>query len=257
MAVLTNKVAIVTGAASGIGAATAERLAQDGFAVVVNYRGDEGPAQDVTRKIQASGGQAHPLRADVSDAAAVRRMFDEAESWLGGVDVLINSAGVMELSNIADTDDAAFDRMIDANLRGTFNTLREAAKRLRPNGRIINISSSVVGLYQPQYAVYAATKSAIEALTHVLSKELGARGITVNAVAPGPVGTEFFRKGKSEELIAHIASLNPLGRLGRPDDVASTIAFLAGPDGGWVNGQVLRTNGGAIYYGADPNRRGT
>jgi len=182
----------------------------------------------------------------MSDAAAVRRMFDEAESSLGGVDVLINNAGVMQLSNIADTDDAAFDRMIDANLRGTFNTLREAAKRLRPNGRIVNISSSVVGLYQPQYAVYAATKSAIEALTHVLSKELGERRITVNAVAPGPVDTEFFRKGKSQELIAHIASLNPLGRLGRPDDIARTIALLAGPDGGWINGQVLRVNGGAI-----------
>lgn len=245
MAEPTNKIAIVTGAASGIGAAIAERLAQDGFAVVINYRGDEG-AQDVTRKIRASGGQARAFQADVSDAAAVRRMFDETESSLGGVDVLINNAGVMQLSNIADTDDAAFDRMIDVNLRGTFNTLREAAKRLRPNGRIVNISSSVVGLYQPQYAVYAATKSAIEALTHVLSKELGERRITVNAVAPGPVGTDFFRKGKSQELIAHIASLNPLGRLGRPDDIAGTIAFLAGPDGGWVNGQVLRANGGAI-----------
>jgi 3-oxoacyl-[acyl-carrier protein] reductase len=241
-----TKVALVTGASRGIGAAIADRLAHDGFAVIVNYPGSAAEADALVRAIGKAGGRALSVKADVSDPVAVRRMFDSAETSFGGIDVLVNNAGIMQLANIADTDDTSFDRLIAVNLKGTFNTLREAAKRLRQGGRIINFSSSVVGLYQPTYGVYAATKAAVEAMTHVLSKELRGRNITVNAVAPGPTATDLFLKGKSQEAIDRLAKLAPLERLGEPQDIAGTVAFLAGPDGGWINGQVLRPNGGII-----------
>jgi 3-oxoacyl-[acyl-carrier protein] reductase len=246
MSETVNKVAIVTGASRGIGAAVAERLARDGFTVVVNYAGQAAPAEALVRKIEESGGRALPAQADVSDPAAVRRMFDAAETALGGVDVLVNNAGIMTLSSIADTGDASFDRQIAVNLKGTFNTLREAATRVRSGGRIINFSSSVTGLLQPTYAVYAATKAGVEAMSSILAKELRGRAITVNTVAPGPTATDLFLHGKSQEVIDRLAKLAPLERLGQPADIAATVAFLAGPDGGWVNGQVLRVNGGII-----------
>ena len=242
----TNKVAIVTGASRGIGAAIAERLAADGFTVVINYSGNAEPAEALARKIEQAGGRATPAQADVSDAAAVARMFEAAETAFGGVDVLVNNAGIMQLSRIADADDAAFDRTIAINLKGTFNTLREAAKRLRDGGRIVNISTSVVGTKFETYGIYTATKAAVEALTGVLAKELRGRSITVNAVAPGPVATELFLTGKSQELIDRLARMNPMERLGTPEDIASAIAFLVGPDGGWINGQTLRANGGMV-----------
>ena len=241
-----EKVAIVTGASRGIGAAIAERLAEDGFSVVVNYRGDVQPADELVRKIAAFGGNARAFKADVSDPDAVRSMFDDTEAVFGAVDVLVNNAGIMPLAKIADSDDVLFDRVVDANLRGTFNTLREAAKRLRSGGRIINLSSSVVGHYQPTYGLYAATKAAVEAITHVLAKELGSRQITVNALAPGPTSTELFTNGKSPEVIQHIVSLNPMGRLGTPEDVARAVSVLAGEDSAWISGQVVRANGGVI-----------
>jgi 3-oxoacyl-[acyl-carrier protein] reductase len=240
------KVAIVTGASRGIGAAVAERLARDGFAVMVNYSGQAAPAEALVRKIEEAGGRARAALADVSDPTAVRRLFDTVESALGGVDILVNNAGIMTLSSLADTEDAAFDRQIAVNLKGTFNTLREAAKRLRNGGRIINFSSSVVGLLQPTYGVYAATKAAVEAMTSILAKELRGRDITVNAVAPGPTATDLFLQGKSQELVDRLAKLAPLERLGDPTDIAAAVAFLAGPDGGWINGQTLRANGGII-----------
>jgi 3-oxoacyl-[acyl-carrier protein] reductase len=246
MADSSQKVAIITGASRGIGAAVAERLARDGFAVIVNYSGDAGPAEALTASIKKTGGAALAVRADVSDAAAVRAMFDAAEKTFGGVDVLVNNAGIMQLSNIGDADDAFFDRHIAINLKGVFNGLREAAKRLRNGGRIINFSSSVVGLYQPTYGVYAATKAAVEAMTHVLSKELRGRNITVNSIAPGPTATQLFLKGKPQDVVDHLAKLAPLERLGQPEDIANAVAFLAGPDGGWINGQILRANGGII-----------
>ena len=241
-----TKVALVTGASRGIGAAIANRLADDGFAVIVNYSGSAAEADALVRAIGKRGGRALSVQADVSDPALVRRMFDSAETSFGGIDVLVNNAGIMSLASIADTEDTTFDRLIAVNLKGTFNTLREAAKRLCKGGRIINFSSSVVGLYQPTYGAYAATKAAVEAMTHVLSKELRGRNITVNAVAPGPTATDLFLKGKSQEAIDRLAKLAPLERLGEPQDIAATVAFLAGPDGGWINGQVLRPNGGII-----------
>ncbi|ACI50676.1 short-chain dehydrogenase/reductase SDR [Gluconacetobacter diazotrophicus PA1 5] len=240
------KVAIVTGASRGIGAAIAARLARDGFTVVINYAGSAAPAEALARKIGDQGGRAIAARADVSDPQAVRGMFDAAEAAFGGVDVLVNNAGIMTLSPIADTEDAVFDRQVAVNVKGTFNTLREAARRLRDGGRIINLSSSVVGLLQPGYGVYAATKAAVEAMTSVLAKELRGRAITVNAVAPGPTATDLFLDGKSPELVERLATMAPLERLGQPDDIAASVAFLAGPDGAWINGQTLRANGGII-----------
>lgn len=246
MAQQDNRVAIVTGASRGIGAAVAERLAADGFTVIINYSGDATSAGALARRIEGKGGRALTVQADVSDAQAVRRMFDSAEAAFGGVDVLVNNAGVMTLARLADADDATFERHVAVNLKGTFNTLREAANRLRAGGRIINFSSSVVGLLQPTYGIYAATKAAVEAMTSVLAKELRGRAITVNAVAPGPTATDLFLNGKSAELVDHIAKLAPLERLGAPADIAAAVAFLAGPDGAWINGQTLRANGGII-----------
>ncbi|HEV2678125.1 MAG TPA: SDR family oxidoreductase [Aliidongia sp.] len=240
------KVAIVTGASRGIGAAVATRLAKDGFTVVVNYSGDAVPAEALVAEIEAAGGHARAAQADVGDPAAVRRLFDTAEAAFGGIDVLVNNAGIMALGNLAEVDDAAFDRQIAVNLKGTFNTLREAARRLRNGGRIVNFSSSVVGLLQPTYGVYAATKAAVEAMTSILAKELRGRDITVNAVAPGPTATDLFLKGKPQDLVDRLAKLAPLERLGQPEDIAATVAMLVGPDGGWINGQTLRANGGII-----------
>lgn len=241
-----NKVAIVTGASRGIGAAIATRLAADGFTVVVNYAGGADAAAKVVDAISRAGGKAISAQADVRDAQAVKRMFDAAEAAYGGVDVLVNNAGIMKLATVADTDDALFDQTIATNLKGVFNGLREAARRLRDGGRIVNFSSSIVGLYPPTYGAYAATKGAVEALTHILAKELGSRGITVNAVAPGPVSTELFLNGKDQATIDRAKRMSPFGRLGEPDEIANVVSMLVGPDGGWINGQVVRANGGAV-----------
>ena len=242
----SNKVAIVTGASGGIGAAVSERLARDGFTVVVNYAGKAQPAEDLVRQIEAAGGKAVAHQADIADPEAVRKMFEAARTAFGGVDVLVNNAGIMKLATLADSDDALFDSQIAVNLKGTFNTLREAARQLRDGGRIVNVSSSVVGLLQPTYGVYAATKAAVEAMTSILTKELRGRNITVNAIAPGPTATKLFLNGKPQAVIDHLAKLAPLERLGQPEDIAAAIAFLVGPDGSWINGQTLRANGGII-----------
>jgi 3-oxoacyl-[acyl-carrier protein] reductase len=241
-----SKVAIVTGASRGIGAAVAKRLAQDGFQVVVNYSGDATPANALVHELAATGAKAFSVKADVSDASAVKAMFDLVETEYGGVDVLVNNAGIMLLSSIAESDEALFDRQVAVNFKGSFNTMQQAALRLRSGGRIINFSSSVVGLLQPSYGVYAGTKAAIEAMTSILAKELRGRSITVNAIAPGPTATDLFLNGKPPEVIERLTKLAPLERLGQPADIASTVAFLAGPDGAWVNGQTLRANGGVI-----------
>ncbi|WP_429007589.1 SDR family oxidoreductase [Roseixanthobacter psychrophilus] len=240
------KVALVTGASRGIGAAIAERLARDGYMVVINYSGRADEAEAVAAKIERAGGKALTAQADISDPKAVARMWDAAETAFGGVDVLVNNAGIMKLATLADGDDALVDRQIAVNLKGPINTMRLAARRLRDGGRIVNLSSSVVGLYQPTYGVYAATKAGIEAMTHVLSKELRGRNITVNAVAPGPTATALFLDGKPQAVIDQLTKLAPLERLGQPEDIANTVAMLVGADGGWINGQVLRANGGVI-----------
>jgi 3-oxoacyl-[acyl-carrier protein] reductase len=194
----------------------------------------------------AAGGRGVAVQADISDPDAVRRMFDAAETDFGGIDVLINNADIMMLASIMESDDVLFDRHVAVNLKGTFNALREASKRMRDGGRIVNLSSSVVGLLQPTYGVYAATKAAVEAMTSILAKELRARNITVNAIALGPTATNLFLDGKPQEVIDRLSKLSPLERLGQPDDIADAVAFLAGPGGGWINGQTLRANGGII-----------
>ncbi len=241
-----QKVALVTGASRGIGAAIVARLARDGFAVVINYVGNLAEAEKLAATIEKAGGRALTARADVSDPQAVARMWNAAEAAFGGVDVLVNNAGIMKLATLSEGDDALFDSQIAINLKGARNTMKLAATRLRAGGRIINLSSSVVGLYQPTYGVYAATKAGVEAITHVLAKELRGRNVTVNAIAPGPTATALFLDGKSQAAIDSLTKLAPLERLGRPDDIANAVAFLAGPDGGWINGQILRANGGII-----------
>lgn len=246
MSTSNSKVAIVTGASRGIGSEIAKRLSRDGFAVVVNYASSAAEADALVAAIQAQGGRALAVKANVASAQDVRRLFDETEQQFGGVDVLVNNAGVMALASIAETNDESLDRQIDINFKGTFNTLREAAKCMRDGGRIVNFSSSVVGMLQPTYGVYAATKAAVEALTSVFAKELRARNITVNAVAPGPTATDLFLNGKTQELVDRLSKLAPLERLGQPQDIAATVAFLVGSDGAWINGQTLRANGGIV-----------
>jgi 3-oxoacyl-[acyl-carrier protein] reductase len=246
MSKANGKVAIVTGASRGIGAAIAERLAADGFTVVINYAGSVAEAETLAGKIEQTGGRAITAKADVSDGSAVSRMFEMADAAFGGVDVLVNNAGIMRLASLADSDDALFDSQLAINLKGTFNTLREASRRLRNGGRIVNLSSSQTSLLHPTYGVYAATKAAVEAMTHVLARELRGRNITVNAVAPGPTATKLFLDGKPKEVVDHLKNLAPLQRLGEPSDIAAAVSFLAGPDGSWINGQVLRVNGGIV-----------
>jgi 3-oxoacyl-[acyl-carrier protein] reductase len=238
--------AIVTGGSRGIGAAVCRRLARDGFGVVVNYAGSKDDAEAVVAEITAAGGRARAVQGDVSDPAAVGALFDAAETAFGGAGVLVNNAGVMRLGPLAEVDDATFDRHVAINLKGVFNGLREGARRIADRGRIVSMSTSVVGTSLPTYGVYAATKAAVEAMSRILAKELGPRGITVNVVAPGPIATDLFLEGKDQAVIARITSTIPLGRLGRPDDIAGTVSFLVGPDGGWVNGQVVRANGGMV-----------
>jgi 3-oxoacyl-[acyl-carrier protein] reductase len=243
---MTQKVAIVTGASRGIGAVIAERLASEGFAVVINYASSTAEADALVANVQAKGGKAIAVKADVASASDVKALFDTTEQQLGKVDVLVNNAGILKMVALAETDDELYERTFAINTRGTFNTLREAASRMNDGGRIINFSSSTVGMNLPNYSVYIASKAAVESLTQVFAKELRGRGITVNAVAPGPVATDLFFNGKSEEQIQNLAKMPPLERLGQPDDIAGVVAFLTGPDSGWINGQILRANGGLV-----------
>ncbi|MEN2397676.1 SDR family oxidoreductase [Pseudomonas halotolerans] len=242
----TTKVAIVTGASRGIGAEIAKQLARDGYAVAINFANSAAEASKLVVQLRQAGHQAIAIKADVSSAVDVRRMFDETEAQLGKVDVLINNAGTLQVMPLAQHSDELFDQTFAINTRGTFNTLREAATRLNDGGRIVNFSSSTVGLNLPGYSVYIASKAAVESLTQVFAKELRGRQITVNAVAPGPVATELFLHGKSEEQIQNFAKMPPLERLGQPEDIASIISFLVSPAAGWVNGQILRANGGLV-----------
>jgi 3-oxoacyl-[acyl-carrier protein] reductase len=238
------RTAIVTGASKGIGAALAKRLAADGFRTVVNYFSSAAEAEEIVAVIQAAGGRARAIRADVAEASAVRKLFDEAEAEFGPVDVLVNNAGILKVSPLAEVADEDYERQVAVNLTGTFNGMREGARRVRDGGRIISLSTSIIGHFLPNHGIYAATKAAVEAMTHVLAKELGTRGVTVNAVAPGPVATELLLSGRSEELIERLMSDIPLGRLGQPDDIARVVSFLASPESGWINGQVIKANGG-------------
>jgi 3-oxoacyl-[acyl-carrier protein] reductase len=238
------KAAIVTGASRGIGREIAKRLAADGFAVAVNYSGNAAKADQTASEIQSAGGQAIVIQGDVSTADKVERLFTQTVEMLGPIHVVVHSAGVMMLSPIAKNDVEQFDRVIATNLRGTFLVLAQAAQHVGEGGRIIALSSSVLAKSFPTYGAYIASKAGVEGLVRVLANELRGRKITVNAVAPGPVATELFLQDKTEEQIAQLSKAAPMERLGEPSDIASVVSFLAGPDGGWINAQILRANGG-------------
>lgn len=238
------RTAIVTGASRGIGAALAKRLAADGFQVIVNYASSAEQALAVVAAIEQAGGRARAVAADVADSAAMHALFDRAEAESGPVDVLVNNAGVSMMAPLAQVTDEDFRRLLAVNLTGAFNGMREGARRIRDGGRIINLSTSIIGHYLPAAGIYTATKAAVEAMTHTLAKELGTRGITVNAVAPGPVATELLLALSSEQVLQRMIEAIPLGRLGTPGDIAQIVSFLAAPGSGWINGQVIKANGG-------------
>ncbi|WP_406400780.1 SDR family oxidoreductase [Streptomyces sp. NBC_00879] len=240
------RVAVVTGGSRGIGREAVSRLAADGFAVVVGFAGNRDLAEAAVKDVTAAGGRAVAVQADVADEHAVAALFATAESEYGGVDVVVHAAGRAYLSSIADLDLAELDAVHRTNIRGTFVVAQQAARTVREGGAVITFSTSVVGLAFPQYGPYSASKGAVEALTLILARELRGRDITVNAVAPGPTATELFFEGKDEETIARLAAQPPLERLGTPADIAEVVAFLASPAGHWVNGQVIRANGGII-----------
>jgi 3-oxoacyl-[acyl-carrier protein] reductase len=243
---LKGKVAIVTGASRGIGAAIAERLARDGASVVVNYVDSADKAAAVVRRIEGGGGRAAAVQADVGKAAEVQRLFDESAKRFGKVDILVNNAGVPLYKMVAEITEAEFDRILATNVKGVFLTCKQAARGMADGGRIINVSSSVTGLMLPTYVAYAATKGAVEQMTRHLAQELGRRGITVNAVSPGPTDTELFGEGKPEIARQQFAQMAALGRLGQPADIADVVTFLAGDEARWITGQNLRVNGGFI-----------
>ena len=236
--------AIVTGASGGLGSAVARRLAKDGFAIAVNYSGNSGPAQKLVAELKAAGGQVIAVQGDVTDPGDVENLFKQTLATFGGIEVVVHSAGIMPLLPIAAGDIATFDKVIAVNLRGAFLVLGHAARHIASGGRIIAFSSSVLAKSFPTYGPYIASKAGVEGLVHVLANELRGRNITVNAVAPGPVPTELFLKGKTEAQINEFKKMPPLERLGRPEDVTGVVSFLAGPNGGWVNSQVIRANGG-------------
>jgi 3-oxoacyl-[acyl-carrier protein] reductase len=241
---LEGNVAIVTGASGGIGRVVANRLASDGFAIAVHYAGNPAKAEAVVAEIKDAGGKAIAVQADVTKAADVETLFKQTLEAFGKVDVVVHTAGIMPMLPIAGGDVETFDKVIATNLRGTFLLLGQAAQRVPEGGRIIAFSSSVIAKSFPNYGPYIASKAGVEGLVRVLANELRGRNITVNAIAPGPIPTELFLKGKTQAQIEEFRKLPPLERLGRAEDIAGVVSFLAGPDGGWVNAQVLRANGG-------------
>ncbi|MET0634480.1 MAG: SDR family oxidoreductase [Chitinophagaceae bacterium] len=243
MDTLKDKVILVTGASRGIGAALALKLAEAGAKIILNYTGNKEAAELGVEAIKKKGGDAISLQADVSKGEEVKKMFDLAIEHYGRIDVLVNNAGIMITKLLKDTTDEDFTRQFDVNVRGTFNTLREAATRLADNGSIINFSSSNNRIMLPTYSTYAATKSAVEQLTRIFAKEVGARGINVNSVSPGPTNTELFTKGKSQETMDHLAALSAFNRLGEPEDIAKVVVFLASDDAKWISAQNIGING--------------
>ncbi|SFW57860.1 SDR family oxidoreductase [Chitinophaga sancti] len=244
MKTLTGKIILVTGASRGIGAAIAQKLAAEGATVVVNYAGNKEAADKTVAAIKELGVEAMAIQADVSKSDEVKKMFDTVIAQYGRMDVLINNAGILLYKLIKDTSDEDFDRQFAINVKGTFNTMREAATRLADNGTIINFSSTTTRLLLPTYGPYVATKGAVEQMTRVFAKEVGARGINVNVVSPGPTNTELFLNGKTQEALDRLAGLSAFNRIGEPEDIAKVVAFLVSDDAKWISGQNIGANGG-------------
>ena len=244
MTTLKNKVAIVTGSSKGIGAQIAILLAEAGAKTVINYANDDAAANEIVDKIKATGGEAIAVQADVSDTKQVKTLFDTTISEFGKPDILVNSAGIIIYKTIEETTDEDFDRIFSTNVKGTFNTLRQAAAKLNDGGRVINLSSTTTRMMLPTYGSYCATKGAVEQLTRIFAKEVGARKITVNTVSPGPTDTELFHQGKADETIEQLASMSAFNRIGEPIDIARVVLFLASEEAAWVTGQNIGTNGG-------------
>lgn len=241
-----NKTVLVTGASRGIGRALAEQFAYNGAKVVVNYLSNENHAQEIVSLIRNNGGEAAAIQADVSRVGEVKKLFDMTLQTYGGIDILVNNAGIMMTKPIEDFTEEDFDRLFDCNVKGTFFACQQAAIHMSEGGRIINFSTSVAGGMFPKYSLYAGTKGAVEQFTRQLAKELGPKGITINAVAPGPVNTELFTNGKTEEQIEGIKRMNAFNRLGETQDITGTVLFLAGEEAGWMTGQTIRVNGGYV-----------
>ena len=244
MASLAGKVAIVTGASRGIGRAIALRLSQEGASVVVNYARGAQQAKEVVSAIEAAGGKALAVQADVSKTAEIRDLFDRTQETYSQIDILVNNAGVILYKPVAEVTEAEFDNLFAINVKGTFFACQEAAKRMAEGGRIVNFSSSTTAMMLPTYGVYVATKGAVEQLTRSLAKELGDRQITVNVISPGPTDTELFTVGKTAEQIQRFTQMTALGRLGKVEDIADVTAFLCSEQARWITGQNIRVNGG-------------
>ncbi|WP_299547861.1 SDR family oxidoreductase [Seonamhaeicola sp.] len=240
---LSNKVALVTGASRGIGAEVAIHLAKAGAKVIINYSGSKEAAEEVVKQIKTNGGDAIAIQADVSNSQDVKNLFNNAITHYGKVDVLVNNAGIMINTLIKDTTDQNFAKQLDVNVKGVFNTLREAATKLAENGSIINFSTSVNRIILPTYGPYVATKAAVEQLTRVFAREVGSRGINVNSISPGPTNTVLFTKGKPQEVINRLASLSAFNRIGEPEDIAKIVTFLASDDAKWISAQNIGANG--------------
>jgi 3-oxoacyl-[acyl-carrier protein] reductase len=241
---LKGKVIIVTGSSKGIGATIASTLAKHGASLVINYSANTSDAEKVVNEITSNNGLAIAVKADVSNSENVKHLFDIVIEKLGKVDVLINNAGINIYKSIKDTTDEDFNRIFNINVKGVFNTMREASTRLSDNGRVINISSSATRLMLPTYGTYSATKAAVEQMTKVFAKEMGSRGITVNSVSPGPVNTDLFTEGKTEEVINRLASMSAFNRIGEPIDIAKIISFLVSDNSQWITAQNIGANGG-------------
>ncbi len=246
MASLDGKVAIITGSSRGIGAGVAKALACEGVRVVINYIQNKSAADALCNEIVSAGGECIAVQADVGNPAAVKQLFDTALERFQQIDFLVNNAGILLFKEIAEIQDDEFDRILTVNLKSVFYTLREAANRLADHGRVVNISSTVTRIMMPKYGAYAATKAGVEQLTRIFAREMGKRGITANAILPGPVDTELFRAGKTSADIERMAAMSALGRIGTVEDVAQVVLFLVSDEAAWVNGQMIGVNGGII-----------
>ncbi|MEJ8304777.1 SDR family oxidoreductase [Saccharibacillus sacchari] len=241
-----GKTVIVTGSSRGIGSAIAEDFGSRGANVVVNYSGNRAKAEEVVQRIEQHGGRAIAIQADISVIADIDSLFAQTTEAFGGIDILVNNAGLMHTVPLLQVTEEDFDRQFAVNVKGTFFACQAAARHLNEGGRIINFSTSVVGAMFPGYSVYAGTKGAVEQFTRQLAKELGPKGITINAVAPGPINTELFMEGKSEQQIAGIVGMNSFGRLGETNDITGAVLFLASEEARWMTGQTMRVNGGFV-----------